>query len=220
MRCFLSSGEVHNLRLVALVSGGIDSPVAAYLAARAGGEIILLHMDNTPYGDESSLQNVKDLARRLREETGQEMPLYSAPHGPSQTSISETCDPRYQCVMCKRTMQKTAKLLAGKLGCSAIVMGDSLGQVASQTLSNIRAESAGLDFPIVRPLIGLDKLEIEEIAKEIGTYEISIRPAAGCTIVPKGPVIDAKLTSVRKFDLATDTEALASASCDSAVRVS
>lgn len=177
-------------------------------------------MDNSPYCDSSSLRNVKDLAERLREETGQEMPLYSAAHGPSQTSIKKTCDPRYQCVMCKRTMQKTAKLFAEEHGCSAIVMGDSLGQVASQTLANIRAECADLDFPIVRPLIGLDKLEIEEIAKKIGTYKISVRPAEGCTIVPKGPVINAGMSSVRKFDKTADTDGLASASCGSAVRIS
>ncbi len=203
-----------------MISGGIDSPVAAYVMAEAGADVVLLHMDNTPYEDGRSLENVKELAQRLRQATGQEMPLYSAMHGPSQARIGETCETRYQCVMCKRTMQRTAKELAGRLGCSGVVMGDSLGQVASQTLRNIRAENVGLDFPVLRPLIGYDKLEIEEIAKSIGTYEISIRPAVGCTIVPKGPVTEAELPKIRAFDISSDIGAIVSASADSAVRIS
>lgn len=203
-----------------MISGGIDSPVAAYVLAEAGADVVLLHMDNTPYEDGRSLENVKELAQQLRQATGQEMPLYSAMHGPSQARIGETCETRYQCVMCKRTMQRTAKELAGRLGCSGVVMGDSLGQVASQTLRNIRAENVGLDFPVLRPLIGYDKLEIEEIAKSIGTYEILIRPAVGCTIVPKGPVTEAELPKIRAFDISSDIGAIVSASADSAVRIS
>ncbi|NCA73638.1 MAG: tRNA 4-thiouridine(8) synthase ThiI [Gammaproteobacteria bacterium] len=208
------------MKLIALISGGIDSPVAAYVLAEAGADVVLLHMDNTPYEDGRSLENVKELAQQLRQATGQEMPLYSAMHGPSQARIGETCETRYQCVMCKRTMQRTAKELAGRLGCSGVVMGDSLGQVASQTLRNIRAENVGLDFPVLRPLIGYDKLEIEEIAKSIGTYEILIRPAVGCTIVPKGPVTEAELPKIRAFDISSDIGAIVSASADSAVRIS
>lgn len=215
-----TNGEVRHLKLAVLMSGGIDSPVAAYVMAEAGAEIVLLHMDNTPYEDGRSIENVKDLAEKLREATGQEMPLYSAKHGPSQARISETCENRYQCVMCKRVMQRTAKEFSEKMGCTGIVMGDSLGQVASQTLRNIRAESMGLDFPILRPLIGYDKLEIEEIAKKIGTYEISIRPAVGCTMVPKGPVTDAELSKIARFDVTSDIGAVVSASADSAVRIS
>lgn len=203
-----------------LLSGGIDSPVAAYVMAEAGAEIILLHMDNSPYEDRRSLDNVEELAERLREATGQEMPLYSAKHGPTQKAVNELCDVRYQCVMCKHTMQLTAKEVCERLGCSGIVMGDSLGQVASQTLRNIRAENVGVGFPILRPLIGYDKLEIEEIAKKIGTYEISIRPAVGCTLVPKGPVTDASPERVLKFDEVVDTDLLVEASADSAIRVS
>jgi thiamine biosynthesis protein ThiI len=202
------------------MSSGIDSPVAAYIMAEAGAEIVLLHMDNTPYEDGRSLENVKELAERLRQATGQDMPLYSASHGPSQTRIGETCETRYQCVMCKRTMQRTAKELAVRLGCSGVVMGDSLGQVASQTLRNIRAENIGLEFPVLRPLIGYDKLEIEEVAKRIGTYEISIRPAVGCTMVPKGPVTEAEIPKIKAFDVSSDIVAMVSASADSAVRIS
>ncbi len=99
-------------------------------------------------------------------------------------------------------------------------MGDSLGQVASQTLRNIRAENIGLEFPVLRPLIGYDKLEIEEVAKRIGTYEISIRPAVGCTMVPKGPVTEAEIPKIKAFDVSSDIVAMVSASADSAVRIS
>ncbi len=181
---------------------------------------MLLHMDNTPYEDGRSLKNVKDLAEQLRKVTGQEMPLYSAEHGSSQTIISEKCDVRYQCVLCKHLMQHTAKKVCERFGCSGIVMGDALGQVASQTLRNIKAENTGLDIPVLRPLIGYDKIEIEAIAKTIGTYEISIRPAVGCTVVPKGPVTDASSAKVLNYGRLIDVENLAKVSATSAVRIS
>jgi len=202
------------------MSGGIDSPVAAYIMSQRQAEIILLHMDNRPYTDDRALTRVKLITNRLRAETGQEMPLWIAPHGPSQQQIAATCDQHYQCVMCKRTMQRTARELARQLGAQAIVMGDSLGQVASQTLANIRSENIGLNFPVVRPLIGWDKLEIEAVARRIGTYELSIMPATGCTIVPAKPVTEAKPDMIELFSRTCDPDALALASATAAVRLS
>ena len=218
------------MKLIALMSSGIDSPVAAYKMASVGADVILLHMDNRPYTDEAGAEDAKTLAERLREVTGKEMPLYFAPHGPTQEAISKGCDRSYQCVMCKMAMQRTARELGKRLGCTGIVMGDSLGQVASQTLRNIRSENIGLDFPIrsenigldfpvVRPLIGMDKIEIEAIAKEIGTYEISIRPGHGCSIVPVKPITEANPAKVSGFSEKIDLDALASASADSAYLV-
>ncbi|MBR2254505.1 MAG: tRNA 4-thiouridine(8) synthase ThiI [Candidatus Methanomethylophilaceae archaeon] len=206
-------------KVVSLVSGGIDSPVASYLMSERGAQVILLHMDNSPYSDGRSLENVKAIAERLEEYTGREFPLYSAPHGISQGIIHEKCASNYQCVMCKRLMQKTARNLAEKLGASAIVMGDSLGQVASQTLRNIKGECFDLGFPILRPLIGLDKLEIMDVAKRIGTYEISIRPAKGCTIVPSKAVTDADPAKMAEFTAAVDAESLAARIAGEAVRI-
>ena len=204
------------MKLVSLMSNGIDSPVASYRMSLMGADVILLHMDNRPYTDDRSVENVKAIAERLREITGKEFPLYMAPHGDNQREISENCDRSYQCVMCKRVMQRTARELAKILGADAIVMGDSLGQVASQTLRNIVSENIGLDFPVIRPLIGMDKLEIEAIAKEIGTYDISIRPTDGCTIVPVGPITNADPEKVARFGEKIDVDAIARRSAEAA----
>jgi tRNA uracil 4-sulfurtransferase len=207
------------MKLVSLVSGGIDSPVASYIMAKAGAEIILLHMDNRPYDDDRSVEKVKLIAERLREVTGQEIPLYSADHGSNQSIIKGSCDSNYQCVMCKRVMQRTARELCLNLGAGGIVMGDSLGQVASQTLKNIRAENTGLRFPVVRPLIGWDKLEIEKIAKEIATYDLSIMPAGGCAVVPVKPITEARPDKVSVFDSKIDLDALAKTCADGAILI-
>ncbi len=204
------------MRYVSLISDGIDSPVASYKMSEVGAEVILLHMDNRPYTDDASIEKVVAIAERLREVTGREFPLYTAPHGPNQQAISERCERNYQCVMCKRIMQRTARELAVRLGADGIIMGDSLGQVASQTLRNIRSENIGLDFPVARPLIGMDKLEIEAVAKAIGTYDISIRPTAGCTIVPFKPITEAAPDKVLSFDAAVDLDAMAKASAEAA----
>jgi len=208
------------VKLLALISGGIDSPVAAYLMDKAGAEITLLHMDNRPFADDKSIEKVKLLAEKLRSVTGSPFPLYSAPHGASQERISQTCDRSYQCVLCKRTMLRTAQELAGRLGCSGIVMGDSLGQVASQTLKNLRYVSHGLRVPVMRPLIGHDKLEIESIAKEIGTYEISIIRSDGCSIVPSKPVTEADLKKMERYDGSSDLNGLAMSAADNTIRLS
>lgn len=181
------------MKTVCLLSGGIDSSVAAYMAGKNGCEVVLLHMDNRPYSDDSNYEKAFDLKKRLEEELGGSIPLYVAPHGISQESIKNKCKGNLQCVMCKRIMLRVAKSLAQKTGADFISTGESLGQVASQTLQNIAAEEYKLEFPVVRPLIGLDKLEIESIAKTIGTYEISIRKGVPCTIVPFRP---ATMTSV------------------------
>ena len=201
------------------MSNGIDSPVASYLMSQRGADVILLHMDNRPFTDDRSMDIVKDIAAQLRKVTGKEFPLYVAPHGDNQQTIHDKCDYHYQCVMCKRVMQRTARELAKKLGADGIIMGDSLGQVASQTLRNIRAEQTSLQFPIIRPLIGLDKEDIIETAKRIGTYEISIRKTSGCAAVPVGPTIDAQPDRILSFQSKMDFDGLVSASVDSARRI-
>jgi len=192
------------MKLVSLISGGIDSPVASYIMATRGADVILLHMDNGPFSDGKDIDKVRMISERLKEVTGKEFPVYVLNHGVNQTLIKERCDNSYQCVMCKRTMQFVAKRFAQEHGCSGIIMGDSLGQVASQTLRNIRAEGNGLDFPIVRPLIGMDKIEIIDIAKRIGTYDISIIQTKGCAAVPQKPITEARTDKVLELQSKLD----------------
>ena len=207
------------MKFVTLLSGGIDSPVAAYLMANVGADVILLHMDNGEYGDPKEIDKVKKLAARLSEMTGKELPLYIAAHGPNQEAIKKNCEYSYQCVMCKRVMQNVAKRFAQMQGCDGIIMGESLGQVASQTLRNIKAEQCDVDFPIVRPLIGLDKEEIIDIAKRIGTFDISIIQTGGCKVVPMKPVTEATIDKVLANEAKLDFEKLVAESADNAVRV-
>ena len=197
------------------MSGGIDSPVAAYKMIERGADVILLHMDNRPYTDDRSIEKVKRIAERLRTVTGKEIRLYKADHGKSQSLIQEIGE-NYQCVLCKRTMMNVAKELAVRNGCSGIIMGDSLGQVASQTLRNIRSESFDLGFPVIRPLIGLDKLEIEAIAKDIGTYELSILPESPCGVLPLRPITEAEPRKVLSLQSKLDFKGMITASADSA----
>jgi thiamine biosynthesis protein ThiI len=207
------------MKFVTLLSGGIDSPVAAYLMANVGADVILLHMDNGEYGDPKEIDKVKKIAARLSEITGKELPLFIAAHGPNQEAIKKNCEYSYQCVMCKRVMQNVAKRFAQMNGCDGIIMGDSLGQVASQTLRNIKAEQCDVDFPIVRPLIGLDKEEIINIAKRIGTFDISIIQTGGCKVVPMKPVTEATIDKVLANEAKLDFERLVADSADNAVRV-
>ena len=207
------------MKVVCLLSGGIDSPVAAYSLGRNGAEIVLLHMDNRPYSDVASVDKAAELAVKLGEALGRPIPLYVAPHGPSQLKISQRCQRNLQCVLCKRTMLKVARNVARDLGAEAIATGESMGQVASQTLYNIVAEQSALDFPVLRPLIGLDKLEIENIARQIGTYEISIRKGTApvaCSIVPFRPATMATPELIAAQEQKLDIEAMAREAADQA----
>jgi thiamine biosynthesis protein ThiI len=209
------------MKAVALLSGGIDSPVAAYLMSQRGCEMILLHMDNRPYASDGSVHKVARLATALRHASGQDMPALSAPHGRNQAINANSCRRPYQCVLCKRLMLKVAKEIAIRNGAEALVTGESLGQVASQTLLNLRAEEYGLEFPVLRPLIGLDKLEIEAIAKRIGTYEISIQGDGGpaCLILPERVITDAVPENVLAEEDKVDISEMVRFAADNAVQL-
>ncbi len=207
------------MRLLSLISGGIDSPVASYMMAHVGADVTMLHMDNGQFGDPKDLEKVVSIAKQLEKVTGKEFPVYVADHEPNQAAIKKSCDANYQCVMCKRFMHHVAKRFAMQNGFDGIIMGDSLGQVASQTLRNIKAEQTELAFPIIRPLIGLDKIEIIDTAKRIGTYDISIIQTKGCAAVPIKPVTEATPDKVKELQGRLDFEGLVNASADNARRV-
>lgn len=205
------------MKCVALMSGGIDSPVAAYMMARQGVEVIALHMDNRPYSAPGSVSKAARLAEIVAEASGGCVEFVFAPHGRNQEINSRMCTRSYQCVLCKRLMLKVAKAVALSKGADAVVTGESLGQVASQTLQNIRSEQFGLEFPVLRPLIGLDKLEIEAIAKRIGTYEVSISGLNGqpaCTILPEHVITMSLTENIRNEEAKVDIEEMVAYAVD------
>jgi len=151
-----------------------------------GAEVVLLHMDNLGPWDQREMEKVKDLARSLSAHS-RAMELYSCPFWEHQAHVSETCASSFQCVLCKRVMLMIAQAFARRMDAEAIITGDSLGQVASQTLRNLLVEQRGLELPVLRPLIGLDKIEIEAIARRAGTFDISIRKSPPCPYLPSRP---------------------------------
>jgi thiamine biosynthesis protein ThiI len=169
---------------------------------KKGVDVVAVHYDNQPFTDE------KMLNKTTEKHSGKRMKKYIVPHGPSQTVIARNAHRRYQCVLCRRMMFRIAERIAEMEGAEAIATGESLGQVASQTLPNIRTEEQAVNIPILRPLIGLDKVEIERIAKEIGTYKASIGPGLCCTIVPGKPSTKARIKAVIEEESKIDIEDL------------
>jgi len=183
-------------KVVSLVSGGIDSPVAIYLIAKRGLEPVVLHMDNRPFSDENTPRKVLINVKRISKLINMDIEVYLAPHGENLAALAKSCARPYLCVLCRRMMYRVANGFAKHVGAKAIVTGESLGQVASQTLANLAAESQASSLPILRPLLCYDKTEIESIAKKIGTYQTSIEPGFCCSITPRRPVISATLERV------------------------
>lgn len=194
------------MKVISLLSGGIDSPVASYLMLKKDIEVTLLHMDNRPFTDDNTYANVIALAEKLESISKQKIKLYVAPHGINQIEFARNCNRKLQCLLCRRLMFRVAAAVAKKENAQAIVTGESLGQVASQTLQNLMVVTGAVNFPILKPLIGFDKEDIIKIARDIGTYKISIRPNLCCTIVPKKPATSAKLEHVLKEEEKVDIE--------------
>lgn len=186
-------------KVIVLLSSGIDSPVAAYLMMKRGCEVIALHFNNDPFSGPKVTENFNLLVDKLNEYAkGSPIRKRVVDYGDYLTAAKNMAPERMTCVLCKSGMYKTAEKLANKLGADAIVDGSSVGQVASQTLTNILATRADVEMPILSPLIGLDKEEITAIAKDIGTFEISKIDDGGCHAVPKYPETYADLYRVRE----------------------
>ena len=207
------------MRGVALLSGGIDSPVAAYLMGRQGLELVLVHFDNRPFTSDNEVQKAVGLMRRIDAALGRESKKILVPHGKVQAELARNCRRNLACVLCRRMMFRVAEKLADRHGAQFIVTGESLGQVASQTLQNMAVEERATRLPILRPLVGFDKIEIEKIAKSIGTYEISTLPGMCCTIAPRKPSTYSKLEAVVAEEGKVTVEHLSDEEFEGAVEV-
>lgn len=185
-------------KVICLISGGIDSPVAAFQLLKRGCSITLLHCDNYPFTEGSVEKVLKNADNLRRYSSGEEVKVFSVKFGEYLKHVQKEAPPRMTCVLCKSGMYQIASILAKQEKANAIVDGSSIGQVASQTLNNIEVTRYHCKMPIFSPLISLDKLEIEEIGKKIGTYEVSILPDTGCGAVPKYPETHADLELFKK----------------------
>ena len=174
-----------------LLSGGIDSPVAGHLMTRRGLEILAVHFSLEPITDDAAA--VK--SRRLAEKLGLSR-LFVVTIGPAFAEIAKACDVRLYFVLSKRLMVRIAGGIARREGCAYLVTGESLGQVSSQTLQNLRAIDAASTMVVLRPLIGFDKEETVRLAREIGTYEISEGPEICDLLGPAHPATRASLEEV------------------------
>ncbi|BAK44600.1 tRNA uracil 4-sulfurtransferase ThiI [Eggerthella sp. YY7918] len=197
-----SSGKV-----VSLLSSGIDSPVATWKLARRGAVCIGVHFSGRPQTSDASEYLVDDIARVL-EKTGCIARVYTVPFGDYQREIALTVPPALRVIMYRRLMFKVAEAIARQEGAGALVTGESLGQVASQTLDNIRCTDAAVDLPVFRPLIGTDKLEIIAEAERLGSFEISSQDAPDCCtlFMPRAPETHAKLPVVLEAEAALPLE--------------
>ena len=197
-------------RLIGLLSSGMDSPVACWLAMRRGCVVIPVHFDLRPFSDDAAVEKAVELARVLADwSIGLMRRMYLVPHGEVLAEIREKCPEPLTCVLCKRFMLRAAARLAELSGADGILTGDSVGEQASQTLRNLRAidEAAG-GLLVVRPLMCFDKTEVFELARRIGTYDISARPDAGCEAAPRKPTTAADIGAVLEAEEALDVEGL------------
>lgn len=194
-----------------LLSGGIDSPVAGYMMAKRGLKLSCIHFESYPYTSPQAKDKAVELARVLAEYNGTTN-LYFANIAHIQEAIHEKCHPDYMITLVRRFMLRIAERLAAKHYCSCIVTGESLAQVASQTVESMTVIGNAMesDLPLLKPLVGFDKQETVEIAKKIGSFDISIRPYDDCCTVflPDSPVIKPKLEKVLKEESKLDVEAL------------
>lgn len=188
-------------KVISLLSGGIDSPVASYYLMKRGAKVVFLHFHSYPQTDKASIDKVQRMAETLNKFQF-DSKLYLVPFLTIQKEILSKTQEKLRVVLYRRMMLRIAEEIARKEGALAMVTGENLGQVASQTLENIKAIEEAVNLPVFRPLIGFDKQEIINKAKEIGTYEISILAHQDCCslFVPKHPETRAKLEEVKEAE--------------------
>ena len=199
---------------VSLLSGGIDSPVSSYMIAKRGVQLELLHFASPPYTSEQAREKVLQLARELTVWCGR-LTVHVVPFTEIQEEIRRKCPEDHFTLIMRRFMMRLGDRLAHELACKAIVTGESLGQVASQTIQALVVSDDVTTLPVLRPLIGMDKEEIVRIARHVGTFDTSILPYEDCCTVftPRHPKTKPNLEEVREYEAALDIDAL----CDKAL---
>lgn len=198
-----------NGRAVTLLSGGIDSPVSTYMIAKRGVKLIPVHFFSFPYTSEMAKQKVLDLAALLTDWCG-EMRVEIVPFTHIQEEIRAKCPEEYFTLVMRRFMMRIASVIAERNGCKAIVTGENLGQVASQTMEAMACTQAVTQLPVLQPLIGMDKEEIVTVARKIGTFDTSILPYEDCCTVftPRHPKTKPNAAELEEVERALDIEAL------------
>jgi thiamine biosynthesis protein ThiI len=186
--------------VVALLSNGIDSPIAAWLLMKRGCGVIPVHFTTS----EAQTEQVRAIVDVLNQHAyGWRLKPIILSHekalGPALARLRDLRQERWACLFCKRAMLFKAAEIAEETGAAALVTGDSLGQVASQTLSNLEVISYGVQKPILRPLIGLDKTEIVTLARRIGTYEASTQESPTCPFLPDRPLTQGKVEKLKEL---------------------
>ena len=196
-------------RAVSLLSGGIDSPVASYMMAKRGVQLEMIHFASPPYTSEKAREKVLQLARELVPWCGR-LTVHVVPFAEIQEEIRRSCPEDHFTLIMRRFMMRLADALAHELGCGALVTGECLGQVASQTMGALAVSEDAATLPVLRPLIGMDKEEIVRIARHIGTFDTSILPYEDCCTVftPRHPKTKPHVEEVREMEQALDVAGL------------
>ena len=204
-----------NGRATLLLSGGIDSPVAGFMIAKRGVELCCVHYHSFPYTSERAREKVLELARLLSEYCGK-MRVHVVPFTEIQMQIHAKCPENYTTLIMRRYMMRIAEIIARKDGAQALITGESIGQVASQTMEALGCTDAVVNMPVFRPAIGMDKSEIIERAQKIGTFETSSLPYEDCCTVftPKHPATHPRIELIQKAEDALDSEALIAAAIE------
>ena len=205
-------------RVISLISGGIDSPVAAYRMMQRGCRLVFVHFHSAPYFDKTSQEKVRQLVTTLTRHQFLSR-LYLIPFGEIQRQIVAAVNRPLRVVLYRRMMLRIAEAIARNEKAKALVTGESLGQVASQTLDNMAVIEQAASLPVLRPLVGMDKQEIIDQARRLGTFEISSIPDQDCCqlFVPKHPETKAKLWEVEKAESSLDVAQMTKMGIDNAV---
>ena len=207
-------------RALSMLSGGIDSPVASWMMAKRGVALEMIHFYSYPYTSPEAKQKVLDLAQLLTPWTGR-LTVHVVPFTRIQEELRRSCPEDYFTLLMRRFMMRIAEGVAHRTGCRAIVTGESLGQVASQTMDAMAVTGAVTDLPVFRPLVGMDKEEVVRLSRKIGTFETSILPYEDCCTVftPRHPRTRPRLEDVEAIEAPLDIDGLVKEALEGIERV-